>query len=346
MIVLKYPREGATVSLQSETQRAFLADEPRRRARDGGLTFRWYDLKREEKDSTQPLPVLFSWEERLQDGEEAAKGALYCLLVSESPDMTGAAAYMTEEGSLAVYNLKVATRYFWCVRKNGKQSAVFSFTTEAALPRCMWIDAISNVRDMGGYAVEGGRIRQGLLYRGGEFELHGHLTKQGAEALCRLGIRTELDMRGEAIGKVDFTAAEPLGISRILVPCVPYTQVFKKENADNVRAFFEVLADPLHYPIYFHCWGGADRTGTFALILGAFLGMNETQLIDDYEFTSLSVWGTRTRNYGEFRCFWEALMALSGKTLRQKADTFLQDIAGLSFAQREAIYRTLVEPDM
>ncbi len=346
MIVLKYPREGATVSLQSETQRAFLADEPRRRAMDGGLTFRWYDLKREEKDSTQPLPVRFSWEERLQDGEEAAKGALYCLLVSESPDMTGAAAYMTEEGSLAVYNLKAATRYFWCVRKNGKQSAVFSFTTEAALPRCMWIEAISNVRDMGGYAVEGGRIRQGLLYRGGEFELHGHLTKQGAEALCRLGIRTELDMRGEAIGKVDFTAAEALGISRILVPCVPYTQVFKKENADSVRAFFEVLADPLHYPIYFHCWGGADRTGTFALILGAFLGMNETQLIDDYEFTSLSVWGTRTRNYGEFRCFWEALMALSGKTLRQKADTFLQDIAGLSFAQREAIYRTLVEPDM
>ena len=337
MIELKSPTSGALVPLQTEAQKAFLKNEKHRAELDGKLTFRWYDLERVGEDSTIPLPVSFAWE---GCEDEAAS---YYLLISEREDMKDSEAFITKKTAYEVYNLKAGTRYFWCVRQNGKSSRVFSFQTEGALPRFIKLDAISNVRDMGGYAVEGGRIRQGLLYRGGEFELHCHLTEEGAGTLRRLGIHTELDMRGEAIGKVEFTSAEALGVRRVLVPSVPYSGIFKEENRKNVRSFFKTLAHKSYYPIYFHCWGGADRTGTFAFVIGAFLGMSLGALIDDYELTSLSVWGTRTRNYGLFQEFLADFNALSGATLKEKARTFLKEYADLTDKELETLFAVLVE---
>ena len=337
MIELKAPMQGASVPLQTEAQKAFLKDEAHRAELDGNLTFRWYDLERVGEDSSIPLAVSFAWE-----GSEN-ESASYYLLISEREDMKDSEVYITKQTALEVYNLKSGVRYFWCVRQNGKSSKVLSFQTEGALPRFIRLDAISNVRDMGGYAVKGGKIRQGLLYRGGEFELHCHLSEEGGETLCRLGIRTELDMRGEAIGKVEFTSAEALGIRRVLIPSVPYSGIFKEENRQNVRRFFKTLTHKSYYPIYFHCWGGADRTGTFAFVIGAFLGMSLEDLINDYELTSLSVWGTRTRNYGLFQEFLASFRALSGESLQEKAETFLRDYAALTAEERARLYTVLVE---
>ena len=38
-------------------------------------------------------------------------------------------------------------------------------------------------------------------------------------------------------------------------------------------------------PVYFHCYAGADRTGTIALILEALLGMSQSDIDKDYELT-------------------------------------------------------------
>ena len=170
-----------------------------------------------------------------------------------------------------------------------------------------------------------------------------HLTPTGAEELVRLGIKTELDMRGEAIGKVDVTCAEVYGVKRVFIPCVPYGEVFEPENRKSVENFFKTLANPKNYPIYFHCWGGADRTGTFAYILGAFLGMSEKDLILDYEFTSLSVWGTRTRNYIEFKKFLEKFNSLPGLNLQKKGEFFLKNYTNLNSKQINTLYSFLVK---
>ena len=217
MIKLISPGDGQEISLQTEIQKQFFADELHRAQMDGALTFQWYDLKRQGEDHSAPAPVVFSWQESECGNEHAA----YYLLVSEHADMRAAWYYVTEQTEHAVYNLKVNTAYYWCVQRNGKRSKIASFKTADTLPRCIKIDHISNVRDMGGYRVKGGRIRQGLLYRGGEFELHLQLCDKGARELLRLGVRTELDMRGEARGQVDFTTAEAIGIARIYVPNEP-----------------------------------------------------------------------------------------------------------------------------
>lgn len=341
MIELKCPIDNSTVSIQTSEQKKFIEDEERRAKMDGELTFCWYDLEKEGVDRTLPSPVSFSW----QDNEETdeSKMAHYFLLISERSDMQDAWIYITSEQSLDVYNLKVGAKYYWCVQRNGKRSSVNSFQVLATRPRCINLDGISNVRDIGGYNVDGGRIRQGLVYRGGEFELHMHLTPSGIVELKRLGIKTDLDMRGEAQGKVDFSTAETIGIKRAFVPSVPYTHIFDKKHRSMIKRFYRLFANPKNYPIYFHCWGGADRTGTFAFILEAFLGMSYEDLILDYEFTSLSIWGTRSRNYSEFQSFLEQFTSLHGNTLSEKARTFLKDYAGLTDKQLSTIYGILVE---
>lgn len=341
MLKLKTPADHASVSLQTVEQETFLKEEQRRANMDGALTFCWFDLEKEGVERSFPRPVTFCWEETGETGSE--NGDCYWLLLSEKETMEAPWVYSAKQTSCEVYNLKVGTQYYWCVQKNGKRSEVFSFETLLTLPRCMKIDNISNVRDMGGYQVEEGRIRQGKVYRGGEFELHMQLTEAGMGELHRMGLRTELDMRGEVKDKVDFTTAELMGIKRVFVPLVGYAEVFEQEQSDALRTFFKVFAKPENYPIYYHCWGGADRTGTIAFILGAFLGMRLEDLINEYEFTSLAIWGIRSRNYEGFRRFLELFFDIPGETIRQKGENFLKQYAGLTDEQLTVIYDMLVE---
>ena len=48
--------------------------------------------------------------------------------------------------------------------------------------------------------------------------------------------------------------------------------------------------------VYFHCAGGADRTGTLAFLIEALLGVSESDLSKDYELTSFDGSHDRYRN--------------------------------------------------
>ena len=75
------------------------------------------------------------------------------------------------------------------------------------------------------------------------------------------------------------------------------------------RELFCLLAEPATYPAVLHCWGGIDRTGSFLYILGAALGMREADLGLDYEMSSFSIWGDRSRESDQFRAFLTGLSA-------------------------------------
>ena len=340
MLKIIQPAEGATLSLLTETHRRFIADEKNRATADGNLSFHWYALTKEGSDYSAPAPVRFCWE----TDEETAVG-LYFLLVSEKPDLSTPVVNICAQTTFDLYNLKTGTTYYAAVQKEGVRSATICFQTADETPRCIFCDGLPNIRDMGGYKIRGGKIRQGLLYRGGETEAHIHPTEAGFAALRGLGLRTEIDMRGEAVGKIAFTALEPLGVRRLLIPELPYDEMLKQENREACRAFFSVLADAQAYPVYFHCWGGADRTGSFAYLLGALLGMSHDDLIFDYEFTSLSVWGMRSRNYTKFLEMEEMLLTYPGRTLTKKAEYFLVNRVGVSARQIHAIRSILIEKE-
>ena len=76
-------------------------------------------------------------------------------------------------------------------------------------------------------------------------------------------------------------------------------EVFEEKRRKNIKEIMEFLADEKNYPVYFHCKGGADRTGMLAIYLRALAGETEDQIFTDYELTSLSTYGAvLDRKYG------------------------------------------------
>ena len=205
-------------------------------------------------------------------------------------------------------NLEVARQYYWRVTGLGKpeegqkkgpvvRSAVAAFATEDRAPRWIEIEGnVHNIRDFGGWrTTDGRRVRQGLAFRGqglnynsvtGETQGRNRLTVEDVKYFTRtLGIRTDLDLRGKG-ETVDMTES-PLGpgVKFIERSSLCYRGIFtdggKKTMAENVRVF----CDPANYPIYFHCIGGADRTGSLAYVLLGALGVPQHDIETDWEST-------------------------------------------------------------
>ena len=58
----------------------------------------------------------------------------------------------------------------------------------------------------------------------------------------------------------------------------------------GIVKIMEFLSDESNYPVFFHCLGGADRTGMIALFLRALVGEDDDAIHTDYELTSLSAY--------------------------------------------------------
>lgn len=326
MITLLSPIGGQTVPVFTEHQRAY---RDREDSTENIAVIDWLNLKREDKDDcTFPLPTVFSW---------AGGKAPYTLEVSLTADFARARTVVTEKSALALENLRVDTLYYW--RVNG--SAPETFRTEAGAPRWLRIGGITNVRDAGGWQTCYGKaIRQGLLFRGSELDRHHTITDEGIRFMREeLGIRTDLDLRREC----ELTQS-PLGgdVRFPVIPIDAYQHFIKETHSALTKQVFDVLSEPDNYPIYYHCWGGADRTGTVAYLLGAVLGMAERDLIEDYELTTLSVWKQRSRHSDHFTAFMEALEPY-GSDYRSRCENYLR-ACGVDDAQQAQLRRILLEP--
>ena len=306
MIILKKPKNGEKTDLLTGEQREFLAID---RSDFCMQSFDYLNLKREgKKDFSFPEPVRFEWE---AEGESI-------LQISENESFEFCYS-VKGKGFCDFYNLKSDTRYFWRVMCKNEISDTYFFDTKDELPRVIKIDGLTNIRDCGGWKIaDGKRIRQGLLYRGSEMNSHVNITEDGLKTMREtLKIKSVLDLRGKAEIVEDVYKGKYVNIA-----VGGYADFFG--NPVAVREIFEFLFEEENYPLYFHCWGGADRTGTVAFLAGAVLGMSYEDLLDDYEFTSLSVWGARSRNTEEhFKKFYEILNSYEGNTLKEKTENYL-----------------------
>lgn len=221
--------------------------------------------------------------------------------------------------TLDLYNLLPGTTYYWKVKGtySGDESAVGTFTTEESKVRTIYVDGVSNARDLGGYETTTGKVNYGLLYRGGK--LNGTtsgeaITEEGkSEMLDSLKIKTEIDLRSTGDDGGQTENAIGGGVNYIKIPLGQYANIldyetwssldkseksgnFDANNKNAIKQIFELLVDKNNYPIYFHCNAGADRTGTLALLINGLLGVDEQSLIKDYELTTISRYGKRLRS--------------------------------------------------
>ena len=129
--------------------------------------------------------------------------------------------------------------------------------------RQIWLPYVQNlqynVRDLGGWACDGGKVKYGMMFRGGR------LYSEFREVLVNeCGVRAELDLRGRNDVSDPPPATSPLGTDILFY--VPDTyQWYSISNKtvwrDMLRFVFDCV---LHnQPVYFHCAVGADRTGTY-----------------------------------------------------------------------------------
>lgn len=161
--------------------------------------------------------------------------------------------------------------------------------------RWIYVDGIHNVRDMGGWKTENGKtVKYGMLYRGAQLNTDKNgqvvnlVTQKGLETFNSLGIKTEFDLRSiqNVHEKTTGTDLNYVLISTEEVAYSAYDSIAAKSQKALYIKMFEYLSNSNNYPIYAHCQGGADRTGTYAFLLNGLLGVSYDDLTKDFELTT------------------------------------------------------------
>lgn len=262
-------------------------------------------------DVLSPKPTVFSFEPKLNAD----------ILITDSQGRS--VTFSAVNGRAEIYNLLIGEKYTWCVKSGFMTSESFCFYTDATPPRLIHVEGISNVRDMGGFSTtDSKRIRQSMLYRSSEIDCHFSLTENGMRTLTdALGIRTDIDLRG-VNGEPVSAPLSHCQINHFNFPLSAYGEIFKKEQMALYKKSFELLSNEEIYPALVHCQSGADRTGSWFFILGALLGIDEGELLLDYEMSSFSECGIRSRESDDFSIFLKKLH-LYGKSAKDAAEGFL-----------------------
>lgn len=325
MTRLLLPANGAVLSILNDLQREFVNKDVHSFNEN---YINWAHLKRyREQDDTFPQLNTFKWE---TDEAESV------IEISETANFSAPRVEKVQGRETQLHNFKANTTYYW--RVNG--SDAFTFKTEDVAPVFYEANGISNVRDAGNWKTKYGcRIKQGLLFRGSEMNKHHTITESGIDVMRNiLNIKTDLDLRGEGFE----LSHSPLGedVKFTVIPCAPYKKFMN--DKETCKKLFDVLADESNYPIYYHCWGGADRTGTLACMLGVSLGMCEKDILLDYEITSLSVWGERNRVSELYQSFLEELEKYEGETFEDKIISFIYS-CGITEEQLDKIRSILLD---
>jgi protein-tyrosine phosphatase len=222
-----------------------------------------------------------------------------------------------------------------------------------AVERRIEIDGSLNFRELGGIAVSGGTIRNGVLFRSDHLN---DVTPAGLSALTDLGLQRVFDFRlpleqerqpsklpaglpvtNLATGDLAVAEAMVAKIPAMLTgqePIAPAT--FWDENyvemlnrsASMFTDLVRGLASTDGVPALFHCTGGKDRTGMAAMIILQALGASDEDIIDD--FLATNVWRTPMR-----LPYWKPQFESSGITTAQAMPILGVTRSGITAALHE-----------
>lgn len=224
-------------------------------------------------------------------------------------------------GNKTIYNCTPGViSYFTLTNSNGAivQEGYIKPTGTCRMIRMPNVD---NIRDLGGWACDGGKIKYGKLFRGGE--MYGYLTEEGKQqALQMMGILKEIDLRfAEDLNGRTESGFGPT-VDMLHVDMTWGSLEFQKTSG-HIKAILDPLFDYVlaDKPTYFHCSAGADRTGVVALLVEGILGVSQSDIDKDYELT----------------CFFTGLgnnARSRERTAWTKEITYINTFAGTTFQEK------------
>lgn len=297
-----------------------------------------------KEEFCRPEPVLLCW--TLDSSSDGSHGHKYDIYLSTHPDFKNAKVFHTRKNYLKVYNLFRGTKYYWKVtgRKSGNSCTSMTnvfYTKDCA--RTIRIKGAYNTRDIGGYRTSSGKkVRQGMVYRSGNFD---SVKKEGKKVVQELGIRTQLDLRKPGEGMVGHKTL-PVD-NYIHLRGSSYKRILKsRKRRDKVAKLMRVFTDKNNYPVVFHCIYGRDRTGTLSFLLNGMLGVSKKDLYRDYELTFLSKHSSSVpkskmrqfnKLYHKMSCYKDP-----SRSLEYNIEAFLLDI-GLTRKELNTIEKIMLE---
>ena len=243
-----------------------------------------YSYVKSNSISRTPVPFSATW-----------NGTAATIAVSTSPGFESTVLKTSVSTSPAsVYNLIPDEKYYYRVT-----SAHDVILKEGCMipigPLRMIYGAANNTRDLGGWSTEdGSMIAYGKLYRGAQVD---NLSSSGKKVFLEtMGVKVDLDLRG-------YDTGSPSQVFSDIDYCNIRLWQFLGNGSGETSGLYQLAIRNIigwleeGMPVYFHCIGGADRTGTLAFLIEALLGVSESDMSKEYELTSSRYRNDETGRY-------------------------------------------------
>ena len=294
------------------------------------------------------LPVSVSWTYQAPAGKTVSG---YDVTYGQKSNLSDGYTISVTTNTANMVNPYLGRNYFKITAKHTDgtklASDINTFDVDDTCPRNLAIGGMTNCRDMGGRVTEdGGRIKQGLVYRtsGFKFDYSTQITEDGKkEMLEHLKVKTEVNVADGTSYNLKLTGTNTVDLK------MDYSggQHHFSRNAESVKQFFNLLADSNNYPVYFHCRIGTDRTGLCANLLYGLLGVPLNEIYQDYLFSNFGKIGEK-RYIGpkagadNIQNYMSQIGEMSGQTFKNKTYNMLLAI-GVSKTTLDTVISNLTE---
>lgn len=242
-----------------------------------------------------------NWAERPNPIKIPVRGGETQLHISSSPLFTTFDSYDIPQNvdTFYLYNL-IPQKIYWYQLldsiNNIQEQGVFKTLGHM---RAIYSPNIRNIRDIGGKKCNGGRIKYGRIYRGGQLE---KAQDEDVDILVRqVGLGTDIDLRHDAEPIEYGNHPSPLGINyqweEILAYMYLVTNSWGYEEHKAGSGYYASVGNivknivnnnPSNGAFYIHCTAGADRTGIIIALIEGLCGVSEEDIVKDWELTTFS----------------------------------------------------------
>ena len=338
------------VEIHTDLQKTFLSYEGEYKT----IPTSYYPSTTEDLHQSDSLAVNLDFTYNVPGGQELDH---FSVVYGKEADLSdGYEKVGDNTTTLSFYNPYLGKNYYKLVATftdtTTEESAIHSFYVDATYPRNLTVAGMTNCRDMGGRLLEdGGVFKQGMIYRtsgSGQNGDWGSLKATAEEEMVgHLGVTKEIYVaEGSGTNKCEF---EGVDVKHFAMDwnASDGSNNFSR-NAVALKKFYEYLANPSNYPVFFHCRIGTDRTGVCALTLGGLLGVSLDELYQDYLFSNFGKIGSTKRFLSEVDghdCilrYTEYIEKFSGATFKNKVYNALLSV-GISPETLNAVINNLTD---